>query len=465
MKHKIPSVFHRSMIAASVLIILSFTGCATVETLYHSVPGMLPGTTRDMKTAAYWIDRHPFPDRIIMDSEEIASLNRHIIDELETRKDLAELPEHYPSSRIRERVAMFLEWFRGRTLFTERGWQVGRRFFREMEKVMALDRLPAEIPLRFGVISRYTHQRVFPTQDKIYAKRGDIDFDEMQNSALDVGTPVAVAHESADGRWYYVIDEMNEGWIEQGQVALLDRSAWDLFLNPERFVVVTAPTAAIYRDRAMTDYHEYVRTGARLPLAADITGNIAEVIIPLRDESGTPSLGRGFIRTEQVNEGYLPYTPRTIIEGAFALLNEPYGWGGMYGERDCSRFIQQVFATVGIYLPRNSSKQAQVGRLIAEFDDAAASAEKERIIVDGAVGGTSLLYMRGHIMIYLGSTAGKAFAIHDTWGYRQKTWRGDIVRVIGRVAVTDLHLGTGSRRGNYLRRIRSVRTIAADNRQ
>ncbi len=68
MKRKSNPVRHILMIVVSVTLILSFTGCATVETLYYSVPGMLPGTTRDMKTAGYWIERHPFPDQIIMDS-------------------------------------------------------------------------------------------------------------------------------------------------------------------------------------------------------------------------------------------------------------------------------------------------------------------------------------------------------------------------------------------------------------
>ncbi len=42
------------------------------------------------------------------------------------------------------------------------------------------------------------------------------------------------------------------------------------------------------------------------------------------------------------------------------MLNQPYGWGDMYGEQDCSRFLQMVFATVGIMLPRDSKDQAQV---------------------------------------------------------------------------------------------------------
>ena len=44
--------------------------------------------------------------------------------------------------------------------------------------------------MRFGVIGHYANQRLLPTKAKIYAKRGDIDFDEQQNSALDMGTPL-----------------------------------------------------------------------------------------------------------------------------------------------------------------------------------------------------------------------------------------------------------------------------------
>ena len=462
MTRKSSPVLHILRIVISIALILSFTGCATVETLYYSVPGMLPGTTRDMKTAGYWIERHPFPDRIIMDSRDIESLNRHIIDELKTRKDLRELPERYPSSQIKDRVAMVIRWFKSRTLFTEKGWQVGESFFRTMEKTMDIDNLPEEIPLRFGIISHYAHQRVFPTHTKIYAKRGDIDFDELQNSALDMGTPVALVHESADGKWFYVIDEMSEGWIEKTNVALVSREDMELFSNPEQFVVVTAPKAEIYMNEAMTDYHGYARTGVRLPLKESTSSNAVEVVIPLRNSAGASSLERGFIRKEDVHVGYLPYTPRTIIEGAFTLLNEPYGWGGMYGEQDCSRYIQEVFATVGIHFPRNSSKQAQVGTVLAEFTNETTKEEKEGAIIAKGVGGISLLYMRGHIMIYLGSAADKAYAIHDTWGYRQNTWRGDIVRVIDRVAVTDLYLGEGSKRGNYLKRIKSVRTILSE---
>ena len=63
---------------------------------------------------------------------------------------------------------------------------------------------------------------------------------------------------------------------------------------------------------------------------------------------------------EDVHPGFLPYTARNIYKQALVMLNQPYGWGDMYGEQDCSRFLQMVFATVGIMLPRDSKDQAQV---------------------------------------------------------------------------------------------------------
>ena len=85
----------------------------------------------------------------------------------------------------------------------------------------------------------------------------------------------------------------------------------------------------------------------------------------------------------QVSRGYLPYTPRTVIFQAFKLLHSPYGWGDMYGEQDCSRFIQLVFSTVGIQFPRNSLQQAKVGRLIADFARESGPDKRMQALSDG----------------------------------------------------------------------------------
>ncbi len=68
------------------------------------------------------------------------------------------------------------------------------------------------------------------------------------------------------------------------------------------------------------------------------------------------------------------------------MLNQPYGWGDMYGEQDCSRFLQMVFATVGISLPRDSKDQAQVSNSVVDFDEKSDDTYQDRGHCQGPCG-------------------------------------------------------------------------------
>ncbi len=129
------------------------------------------------------------------------------------------------------------------------------------------------------------------------------------------------------------------------------------------------------------------------------------------------------------------------------MLNQPYGWGDMYGEQDCSRFLQMVFATVGITLPRDSKDQAQVSNSAVDFDKKSDDGTKI-VAITKAPAANTLLAMKGHIMLYLGTVDGKPYAIHDT-----------TVSAMDRVIISDLSLGQGSPKGSLLRRLTRTVTI------
>lgn len=455
-------------ILLSLLCVLTaafLCGCAVKEKRYHAAPTLLPGIEPPMKTAGFWIARHPFPDRVILDRQGLADLNRQIRDELDLTRDITRLASPFPGGEVQEKITEMLDYYGGRCLYHENGDTVTSGFYVAMIPYMNLKDVPSEIDLRYGLIVRYTDQRVFPTAEPLYAKKHDRDFDELQNSALDIGTPVAVAHTTPDGKWYYVIDRLNAGWVPVEAVGLCTLEEMQSFVEAEPFAVVTGGKGALFRDAGMRQYHGYARMGVRLPLAGSENG-IAAVRLPLRADDGTLAEETGYIRMNDIHEGYLPYTPGTVIRQAFKLLNAPYGWGGMYGEQDCSRFVQEVLATVGISLPRNSSKQSRVGGLLGAYSDDTVNERKLETLSQQAIGGCTLLYLRGHIMLFLGMMHNTPYAIHCTWGYREPTWWGDRVRVINRVAVTNLSLGAGSKKGSYLDRLCSVRVIGStDTRQ
>jgi len=52
-----------------LVILLNISGCAIQnaihEKLYYAAPTLIPNTQLQMKTAGFWISRHPFPDKVI----------------------------------------------------------------------------------------------------------------------------------------------------------------------------------------------------------------------------------------------------------------------------------------------------------------------------------------------------------------------------------------------------------------
>ena len=167
-------------------------------------------------------------------------------------------------------------------------------------------------------------------------------------------------------------------------------------------------------------------------------------------------------KSVDVQIGYLPFTRENILREAFRLLAKPYGWGGMWKARDCSSFLQDVFSTMGVILPRNSAAQANSGSYFAKFniENSKIPDAKKEAALDQAPPVTSLLRLNGHIMLYLGKVNGHYYVIHNSSGYRVPRWFGDDeVHKLNQVVVSDLSLGKGSKKKSLLERLLSINTV------
>ena len=433
-------------------------GCMTAtERLYYCAPTAIPDTARQMKSPGFWISRNASADKVIMSALSIRNFNNRIRTELGLTRDIFGLSSSYPGDKLASDLEGKLKSLAGQKLYLKNGSLAGSAFYQHLSGQANLKAIPSDITLRFGFITEYADLRFLPVADGLYAKAFDLDFDELQNSALDIAEPVAVLHKSNDGKWVYVISVTSEGWVEASKVAICARTELNNYLIRDDFAVVVSPKADIFLNHELTAYYDYVQMGTRLPFKAVEPGGRVEVIVPMRSHDGSVDFKICYMNKADINLGYLVYTPRTIITQAFKLLNAPYGWGGMYGEQDCSRFIQQIFGTAGIILPRNSSSQSKVGISLGEFNGFKDNnAEKLRVLTDKACPGTVVLYMKGHIILFLGFDGGKPYGIHALWGYRDK----DTVRLINRVAVSGLDLGKFSKKGSLLSRIKAIRAIA-----
>lgn len=443
----------KKIITLLFIATLVMSGCKHYEVAYDSAATDLPGTIREMKTAGYWIEQLEEPDRAILSSEEIERFNEHVIETHESVKLLTDLTSDVTGDLVTKDVEGLFHYIKKQKLYFADGKRANTPFYEDVMENLNLAAIPEMITPAFGVTITYTDQRILPSERLLNDIPRELYFDSLQMSALDAGTPLALLHESRDGLWYFVWGPMTVGWVKKSDIALCSPEALTKYVKSENFAVITAAKGELYHNPELTDYNEYVRMGVSLPLLEDESADYVKVSFPTADAESNLVESAAYIPREQVNIGYLPYTSRTTLRQAFKLLNAPYGWGGMFGEQDCSRFIYQVFSTVGIKLPRNSTWQARAALALIEFNKEITEEERAEQLAKEAIPGVTLLRMPGHIMLYIGSDNGTPYVIHSTWSYMEKRGLKDNKRVINRTAVSDLKLGEGSKKGSHLSKL------------
>jgi hypothetical protein len=433
------------------------------EQLSYRSPTMLSNIRPEMHTPGFWISRHPSPDAVIMDAESIVQFNKNIRNKFKSVKDLSTLPENFSGDELTKELRSTFEEIKAKGYFFSNGETASDLFFQDQLGNLNLTSVPAMIEPEFGFVLRYTDQRFLPTADGLYEEQGDWDFDYLQNNALQLATPVVILHKSFDGQWFYALGPTSDGWVKAKDIVICTLKEIEDYLSADAWAVTVEAKADVFLDAQLTKFDQYVQMGARFPKEKkqEAQGVVAIKVPSVRND-GRFVFKTAYIEKNDISDGYLSYTARTIYKQAFKLLNQPYGWGGMYGEQDCSRFLQEIFATVGMDLPRDSKYQAKAGLEVATFDaitPAVAEAQKKEFF-NKPVGGVLILTLKGHIMLFLGVADHRPYAIHSVWAYREPVGDEDRVRVINHVTVSDLDLGEGSRKGSLFKRLTGVRAFS-----
>ncbi|MBU1077034.1 MAG: SH3 domain-containing protein [Spirochaetes bacterium] len=440
-------------------IILLLISCSSRK-VYYASPVLLPGTERRMKTPGFWISRHPYPDRLILDEKGIRKINRYIMDKLKVVRDVSGFSSEISGVRFKENLIEHLKQYKEKKLYLMgTGKKAGRKFYEDMEKYMDLESIRSNVRVRFGFVTYYAHQRVFPTTERLHPDPENTYYDKLQNSAYDIGTPLAILHKTGDNKWVYVIGPWSSGWMLSENIAFCSIDRLKTIMGSSRFVVSISSKSDIYLDPGLKEHYDYIRMGVKLPLYGKYSSQVYQVLLPRRSKDGKMIPQKAYVKSTDVHIGYLPYTPRIIIQQAFEMMNDPYGWGGMYGEQDCSKFIQQIFATVGINMPRNSYSQGKAGTTLARFTGKIKEEEKLEVFKK-AKSGFTILQLNGHIMLYLGMVNDTPYAIHSTSSYQEEGMDKNAVRIINRVIVSDIWLGKGGEEGSYLERLLRVTMIS-----
>lgn len=256
-------------------------------------------------------------------------------------------------------------------------------------------------------------------------------FDYMQNTHLHVNTPLFVSHFNSDGSWAYIQNPSSLGWIPTGSFRVLNAKQRSIFIKSKK-IVITKDKTAIYSKKQNFILH--AKVGA---------------IFPYKDED--EDFYHSFVYTKYANkiEVMIPKKRGDIMPLVFdrvnilkignSLLGELYGWGGFLNSRDCSAMTKDYFVPFGVWIPRNSAGQKRSGEYIPL--DNLSDREKEKRIIEKGIAFESLIYLRGHIMLYVGVYNGKVMVMHNLWGIRTQNSGVDGRYIIGKSIISDLYLG------------------------
>ena len=256
-------------------------------------------------------------------------------------------------------------------------------------------------------------------------------FDYMQNTHLHVNTPLFISHFNSDGSWAYVQNPSSLGWIPVRSFRVLNTKERTLFMKSKKIVITKDKTAIYskgqnfilyaklsaifpYRGEDEEFYHSFVYTKYADKIKVMISKKRAS-IMPLR------------------------FDRANILKIGNSLLGELYGWGGFLNSRDCSAMTKDYFAPFGVWIPRNSAGQKRSGEYIPLGN--LSDREKEKAIIKKGIAFESLIYLKGHIMLYIGVYNGRVMVMHNLWGIRTQNNGIDGRYIIGKSIISDLYLG------------------------
>lgn len=334
--------------------------------------------------------------------------------------------------------------FEGRTLYGENLLPRPEGWLDDMKRRMEQGKRPSTAGPAISVLT--CSLRMLPSQRPLFYSPGiageGFPFDYLQDSLLPAGTPLLVTHVSSDRGWYFVKSPWLSGWVRSWEIARVDDDLMSAYRSLERLAFVQDEVPVIAEEGGLAFYG---RVGMTLPLAPagegrDMEGRVA-VMIPLRGTDGRATLNTALVPEEAVRPWPVPATGKDLTLVIDALLSKPYGWGGLYENRDCSALIQDIFAPFALYLPRNSGQQALAGDYISLSD--MSREEKEALIISRGKAMTTLLNMPGHVMLYLGPdpASGRPVVLHSLWGLRTRVSGVTGRWIIGRTVITGLSPG------------------------
>jgi len=290
-----------------------------------------------------------------------------------------------------------------------------------------------------AITLRHTDIRAFPTSKPMFKKPSiageGFPFDYMQNSTVSANKPIMISHYSKDKIWAFIFTSFTSGWVKTKDIITIDKKYTNMWQKAKQ-VFITKDNIPLYDENGEFLFES--RVGMMLALIREYKGSY-RVLTVSSYKNHQPNYHTTKLSKDISVKGIMKYSKNNIQKIFDEVSKSKYGWGGMYGERDCSSTLRDMYAPFGLWLPRNSYQQSVVGKVISleNLDDK----QKLELIKKEAKPFKTLLYKQGHILLYIGVVDNEVIALHNVWGIKtkQNSLEGRIV--IGKTVYSSLRLG------------------------
>lgn len=299
-----------------------------------------------------------------------------------------------------------------KTYFGDNKQEVSQSF---KEKLIA-NTNPQTFPSMYhnGITTRNTNCRVMPTNKPFFYDfkntGGGYPFDYLQNSLLHINTPLKVLHYSLDRAFVFVETPYVSGWVNSNDIAFVSDE------NIEKVKRMELITPKIDDISILDTKNNFVEKGY---IGATFWKDKNQSLYLFKSNENSvatlSSLGTKVSDFTQIPQ--IP-TKENLIQIAKQLYGQNYGWGGSGENRDCSMLIRDMYTPFGIFLERNSNMQANEKKEEIISFEGKTSEEKVKIIKENGIPFATFLYMKGHIMIYIGTFNDEVTIFHSFWSIK-----------------------------------------------
>lgn len=254
-----------------------------------------------------------------------------------------------------------------------------------------------------GIAIDNLHARALPTDDVHFynytlAGQG-YPFDNLQLSALWAGTPVYIIGETRDRAWLLVITPDYIGWVKSSGIARTDNAFIDTWSKAakNKLVAITHTQTSLVDDKGNFLLLAYI--GSVFPGNTHSAG--IQIMVAAADTNRNAVIKNAVISAE--NAVFMPIaaTPHNFSTIMSTMIGRPYGWGSMYFYNDCSAELKSLLTPFGIWLPRHSSEQVTVGKMV----DMTSASENKRLsyLIENGQRFLTIVYIGGHVVMYVGN--------------------------------------------------------------